>query len=363
MTDDIERDLMADGTSGPRPRPWEEMRASVDARSDILDMAWLAICAIEQTAKGSYVPPSEPGEGSSLRAFALRQYEQQYPLVIQQALVSLWGSIETTVERTAIDWLERNPELLCGKAFSKLRVRAAELLSLDERERTCMLIEELDRSLADSCPAGIERLEAVLSSIDLGGKLDGKIRNALVELYQIRNLYVHKGGRADRHFKRICPWRREKIGDPVRVLPSHIYGYSILVSQYANSVLERLFAKLGMSFDESPPDVLKYPNATSVGQVARMTDTGPSCIFVFSTSDAIPVVLKHYRTALADWNDEGEQISDPRPTLRFTNPNGKETAVISARTRDADGLTEFSIQHIIAVPKTPESPEDTTEKS
>ena len=203
-------------------------------------MATVAMATLEAIAKGQHDQPFGVRSRDDLRAFALRQYEQEYPLAVQQALVSLWGIVETTIEQLCVTWLEYNPHAMNDKALTKLRVRAAEFLRLDETERTRMLIEELDRSLIESCPAGIDRFEGILSAIGLGGELDPVIRKALVELYQIRNLYVHKGGIADRHFKKMCPYREEMVGEPVRMSPRLIHGCATIVTEYVRLVQGRL---------------------------------------------------------------------------------------------------------------------------
>jgi hypothetical protein len=328
------------------PKPWEPIRSFSDKSRDILDLAWIAASTLELIAKGTFAPPAEPSDHADLRAFALKQYEQQYPLVIEQALVSLWGCIETTVEQVSTLWLQRHPGMLGEKPFAKLRVRVAEILSLEESERTRLLIEELDRSLADCVPAGIDRFEAVLKAIGLNGDLDPGVRRALVELYQIRNIYVHRGGLADRHFRRVCPWRSESVGEPIRVLPEHIYAYSTVVTSYAHALHDRVFRGLGGIQGETPPDVLKYPDAVPGAQVVRMTREGPSCTFVFETTDAAAKVLDYYRATLADWTKHAGESSDADGFLHYTSPDGKQSAVISAKA-GMNGLTELGILHII----------------
>jgi hypothetical protein len=338
-------------TEPPREHVHDPIRAFCSQGRDILDLAQMSESMLEAVAKGT-VALNTPGlSEEAARAFALRQYEQGYPLLVQQALVTLWGIIETTVMNVCMSWLKHHPEAACSDAFSRLRIKVGEFLGLDEVERTRMLVEELDRSLADKCPAGIERFEALLSAVGLTGDVEARIRKALVELYQIRNLYVHNGGVADRHFKRVCPWRREAVGEPVGVSSDLIGAYSLVVAHYAGLVQKRL-AKAG----GSPPVDLAYPDAEPVSTYKIGPQPGQGMLYAYSTPDGVNEVLGYYTAKLAGWRRMQTEFPDGSPAIGFESPDGSRLALLKIERHEDHHFTLLGI-YVLQRPESGVTPE------
>jgi hypothetical protein len=61
----------------------------------------------------------------------------------------------------------------------------------------------------------------------------------LLELIEVRNIIVHKGGRADARFLRRCPWLRISSGDRLLVTEQMLHNYAHVVSYYLIEVIWR----------------------------------------------------------------------------------------------------------------------------
>jgi hypothetical protein len=309
--------------------------------TDVLNMFNVAHAATEAIARGHFDQVGGPVMEPRIRAFALGQMEQGYPLVVQQALVTLWGTVESTMKYVCLALVNHDPNVLLGRAFSKLKVRVAEFLGLEDQERVVMVLKELDRSLVESAPAGIERFEAMLAALGLAGEADPEVKKTLLELYEVRNLYVHRAGVADRHFKRACPWRKEAVGDPVCISTGQVGEYVLAVARYVREVASRL----ARTTVKAPAHLL-YPGATPQWQEARTPHSGfgSATAYAFTSTDRPSTIGEYYRSTLSQWRvAESEQTSE-RMTLILIAPDDNETLGITAETKQS-GTTVLSLLH------------------
>jgi hypothetical protein len=310
---------------------------------DVLTMFNISHAATEAIARGHFELPGGPAMEPLVRPFALAQMEQGYPLVVQQALVTLWGTVESTMESVCRAWAIHDPNVLRGKAFSKLKVSVAEFLSLEEEDQIALVLDQLDRSFVESVPAGISRIEAVLAALGLDGVVDPGVKKTLIELYQVRNLYVHNGGVADHRFKRTCPWRKEAVGDPVYVATSQVGEYELAVAKYVRGVADRL-AKATVK----TPAHLLYPGAIPQWQEARTPPTGfeSGTGYTFTTADAPSVVERHYRGALSHWHVAGSEQTSERVALLLRSPDDSERLGVAAESMEG-GATKLTLVHYV----------------
>jgi len=61
----------------------------------------------------------------------------------------------------------------------------------------------------------------------------------------VRNVIVHRSGRADRRFVDACPDWGAKVGEPLKITQKQCTNYQHAVSEYVLAVAERVAARLG----------------------------------------------------------------------------------------------------------------------
>jgi hypothetical protein len=85
-------------------------------------------------------------------------------------------------------------------------VKVGEYEILDAEQKASYLASSMDQLLSGPLRGGVTRLEALLETIGLKGGVSEDVRRGMWELHQIRNVLVHKRGKADRKFCEACPW-------------------------------------------------------------------------------------------------------------------------------------------------------------
>ena len=72
------------------------------------------------------------------------------------------------------------------------------------------------------------------------------MRKNLIELNQVRNVLVHRGGKADRRFNDACPWLGKAVGDPVTITHAAFVKYFESVSSYTVELIARVGVRFGV---------------------------------------------------------------------------------------------------------------------
>jgi hypothetical protein len=106
----------------------------------------------------------------------------------------------------------------------------------DERDRLVAIMTETSRALNADVGVGATKFERLLAAVELGGPIPAAVRNALYLAQQIRNVWAHRGGVADKRFVDACPQLEYEVGDRVNMtqevflpLMHGLHMYSIVV--------------------------------------------------------------------------------------------------------------------------------------
>lgn len=169
--------------------------------------------------------------------FAEVEVERGFPLLHAHSLVGLWGAVEVLFEDVLVAWLVNKPQLLGHSSFRKIRVPGAQFTLLDKEEQMRVLARELQRSQAINQKRGVDRFEALLEPLGIGGTVDKEVKQSILEMYHVRNIIVHCAGVADRRIAEDCPWMKINVGELVPINGQVYSRYSHSLTQYVVSVV------------------------------------------------------------------------------------------------------------------------------
>jgi hypothetical protein len=171
---------------------------------------------------------------------AEREIASGFPLLHEQAIVSLWAWTESMVKSLLTAWLLNRPEAYSLAQIQRLRVSIGDYEPLDREERSFFIIELLDRELNAPLKQGCTRFESLLTPFGLSGPVQEKLARDMFELNQVRNLIVHRGGIVDRRFRANCPWLGLRLGDRFLVTQKNSAAYFESVLLYHKTIRDRL---------------------------------------------------------------------------------------------------------------------------
>ncbi len=173
-------------------------------------------------------------------AFVQQECMNGFPLLHAHTLVGCWGAFEAAIEDFGIGLLINEPRWLQGEAFSRLKIPLARFEILEKDERMRLLIQELQKSEGGSRKPGTTSFDHVLNQFQLSGDVDPGIKQTIWEMYNVRNVIVHRASVVDRRLVDGCPWMGLKIGQLVVVTNPMLKGYADALSGYIHSLLEQL---------------------------------------------------------------------------------------------------------------------------
>jgi hypothetical protein len=213
-----------------------------------------ALARLDKAASRELAGASPKDERKYLREvrerakLAREEVDKDFPLLHGHSLVSLWGALETLVEEVVLAWLSHRPKLLDDPRLSAVRVTVSEFQRMKKRERLEHLIEQFPKK--PGVGSGFPRFEDLLDLVLLSGPLDDNLRRTLIEVHQVRNVYAHRVGVADRKLIEACPWRKDwKVGQPV-LIGSNEYGrYLNALADYVVELVRRSGRQFGREID------------------------------------------------------------------------------------------------------------------
>ena len=180
-----------------------------------------------------------------LAAHAEREIESGFPMMNAQSVVALWSLIETFVRSFLVGWMENEPGALQVDAIKKLSITIGEYEALSPEEKCPYILDRLELDRRSRRP-GVSRFEAMLEIFGLNGPVDAELRKTLLHLWAVRNLIVHKRGKADKIFVEQCPWLGMNVGDEVHISDADLAKFTIACGEYVMSMIPRLQDHFGV---------------------------------------------------------------------------------------------------------------------
>lgn len=181
---------------------------------------------------------------------AYGEEKRGFPLLHAQATVTIWSIIETAVDDFSVDWILLHKDILLGKRLGKLTVPLHRFVALTEEERVRLVVEKLKQELGLEFSSGIGHFEPLLGFLGFGGGFDDDCRRYLVELGEVRNCIVHRGGMVDRKLMEACPWLEVMTNQQLNVSHGMFGNYSSATSKYLAEVICRIAEKQGYRIRE-----------------------------------------------------------------------------------------------------------------
>jgi hypothetical protein len=145
------------------------------------------------------------------------EIKSDFSLLHSHALIGVWGALEGMIEDLSISRIQHDPSILHGARFSKIKIPLVEFQAMSEQDRLRFIVAELQRDLGLELKSGATKFEPLLAEIGLGGSVDRRVRDAIFEAQNLRNVFAHRGGVADRKLVANCPQLSYKVGDRVKL--------------------------------------------------------------------------------------------------------------------------------------------------
>jgi len=182
---------------------------------------------------------------------AKRELNEGFPLLYSQAVTAMWHALENHTRRIVVAWLTNDPNALHVDEVMRLKIKLGDYFALDDVERMYFIADQLDQDVSAPLRLGVGRFEALLAPFGLSGQVDDIVRKTIFELQQVRNVLVHRGGRADRHFMEKCPWLKIAIGKLIPVTHRMYERYGSALFVYAMTLLTRIELRFNVNTDWS----------------------------------------------------------------------------------------------------------------
>jgi hypothetical protein len=175
------------------------------------------------------------------------EIERDHPLLHSHAVMGMWGALEAMVEDLTISWIEHNPSVLNEPKIAKIRIPLVEFQAMEQQDRLRFVVSELQRELGTELKSGATKFETLLSILGLGGPVDKRLRDIIFETQNLRNIFAHRGGIADRRFITNCPQFQYGVGDAVTVDSDHFDRIFYGLLMYVTVVINRCRTIDGLS--------------------------------------------------------------------------------------------------------------------
>lgn len=187
--------------------------------------------------------------------FAQQEVDKGFPVLHAHAVVAIWGILEATIEDIVLELIESDESCFENPLLASIKVPLAEYERLDKTDRIRLLVTEYSRNTKVDLKLGAARFETLLELVGLSGGIKDGLRRDLLEYQQVRNVIVHRAGRADRRLLECCPWLEYSVGDSILIIHKQYECYRDAAMNYLVELVVRLFVRKGFSREEAEAKV------------------------------------------------------------------------------------------------------------
>ncbi len=163
------------------------------------------------------IPEEERRHAARLEEFAKVQLPAGFPYLYSLASIRVWAILESFAADMVLFAIHQYPDVRSLPALRTLSGPLVEFTEASETEQAEIILQLLLTSVSARLRKGVGRFEAVFNNIGMGGPVADPVRKALLELSEVRNVLIHRDGRADRQFVQACPWFGAVAGEPIRL--------------------------------------------------------------------------------------------------------------------------------------------------
>lgn len=195
-----------------------------------------------------------------LAEYAEEQSQSGFAYVYQVASIQLWALVEASVDDLVILLLQDEETFEKTELLHDLKGPLIPFARATPEEQVEVIRQRLIQELAAPLKPGVARFETLLSTLGLPGSVPPEVRKALLELAEVRNLFIHRHGRADARLLQTCPWLELTLGEHIDLSPYRYRLYSLSASHYLVALGERWrsrFPHLCMAWEDTPMDMTR----------------------------------------------------------------------------------------------------------
>ncbi len=178
--------------------------------------------------------------------FAKEEIENGFQLIYSQSLIGYWTSLEMLVKNFIVALLINNAKARSCQELKRIKIKFGEYEALDKIDRYNYIYDLLEESIGAKIKRGINRFEAVMKLFNLTSQVDSKTERYLFELYNIRNIFVHRRGIADTKIVNCCPRLRLKKNKHIIITSEMYKSYNKALQIYALELIQRVRVYFGM---------------------------------------------------------------------------------------------------------------------
>lgn len=166
-----------------------------------------------------------------------------FPNLHAHSLLGLWGAFECFIDDLVVAFIETDPIILQGVPFEKVKLPVSTLTITDTRLRSEAIYSEASRITGADLAIGTTKFERLLKLVGLDGAVPKQISENVFLAQQIRNVWAHRGGKADSKFTERCSSLGFSVGDTVNMdfpffspLMHGLHMYSmVIINRYRSS--------------------------------------------------------------------------------------------------------------------------------
>jgi len=185
--------------------------------------------------------------------------DNKFPIIISQAVITLWTLIESTFRDFFASWLINIPQARQSAAIRKLKFSLGEYESFTDAEKYYYILDALEDSLGTKRCPGIARFEALFDLYNLSSKIEDKVKKVLFELSQVRNVLVHRHGIVDSKIIGNCPWLNLALNEKLIIKEETYKKYNMVASYYILECGNRVRKYFGLDrYEEGVPPINEF---------------------------------------------------------------------------------------------------------
>ena len=188
-------------------------------------------------------------------AFARAEAERGFPYLFSLAAIKIWTLLECLVDDIVLECLKDLPRCTNIDLIRSLKGPLVEFINAAPDDQAEYLANELKLAVRANLSPGVGRFENVLNPVGMGGPVDDGVRRVLLEIGEVRNIFVHRNGIADRRFVNACPWLKVKLGEPVNLSHEDFHLYHIAATSYVIELDLRFGRRAGSSIDNEEVEI------------------------------------------------------------------------------------------------------------
>lgn len=210
-----------------------------------LQKAILEYDLFEESREETEVESKILKEAELITALAKSETKKDFPVLHAHSLIAIWGAVEALIDDIFVMWLLNKPEILNNETLVKIRIPLIKFEALDREDRMRLILEEVKREVRATYKPGILGFEQLLEYLGLSGPVDDKIKRSLIEMKQIRNILLHRGGFVDQRAIEACPWMNWRRGQKIQIDHKNYHKYFAAIHDYILCLFNRIRVHFG----------------------------------------------------------------------------------------------------------------------